>query len=79
MNGYPYKTPSELGCNNEKEAFVATKMAIYAAIYGYNSSQFSGIGEAGGRVVNAISLIMNSGKGTSKISSDLIIKPIIMF
>lgn len=71
VNGYPYKSVAELGCANEKEAFVATKMAIYSALYGYNSSQFTGIGEAGERVVNAISLIMNTGRNITKISSDL--------
>lgn len=29
INGYPYKTPSELGVAGEREAFFATKQAIY--------------------------------------------------
>ena len=76
VNGYPYKTPAELGCSNEKEAFAATKMAIYSVLYGYNTSQFSGIGDAGDRVVNAISSILsNASKTSSKVSSDLTITP----
>ena len=31
INGYPYKTIEELGCNSKEEAFTATKQAI--AIY----------------------------------------------
>lgn len=29
-NGYPYKTPEEMGCNTVGEAFMATKMAVYS-------------------------------------------------
>ena len=75
INGYPYKTPAELGCANEKEAFVATKMAVYSVLYDYRIEQFSGIGEAGERTVNAINSIVNAARyGTeTKVSSDLTI------
>ena len=33
INGYPFKTPQELGCNTEIEAFTATKLAIYDMLY----------------------------------------------
>lgn len=33
-NGYPYKTPSELGVENEQDAYLATKMALYAMLRG---------------------------------------------
>lgn len=32
-NGYPYKTPSELGVETEEDAYLATKMAAYSIIY----------------------------------------------
>lgn len=54
INGYPYQIPSQLGCLNEKEAFAATKMAIYSVLYGYSIEQFSGIGEEGQRIYNAL-------------------------
>lgn len=75
INGYPYKTPGELGCANEKEAFVATKMAVYSILYDYRVEQFSGIGEAGARTVNAINTIVNAARygSETKVSSDLTI------
>ena len=57
-NGYPYKTPAELGCANNEEAFMATKMAVYTALYDYQMSDFEGIGDAGYRVINAINNIV---------------------
>lgn len=73
INGYPYKTPEELGCANAEEAFMATKMAVYTILYDYQISQFEGINEAGYRVVNAINTIVTSAKNSNstKISSDL--------
>lgn len=78
INGYPYKSPAELGCNNEKEAFVATKMAVYSILYDYTIENFSGIGEAGERTVNAINQILNSARNGSetKISSSLTINEV---
>ncbi len=32
-NGYPYKTPQELGVNTEYEAYYATKMAVWAVVH----------------------------------------------
>ena len=34
INGYPYKTPSELGVVDKYDAFLATKQAIYCILYG---------------------------------------------
>lgn len=57
-NGYPYKTPNELNCNNYKEAFTATKMAVYSALYGYTIDNFEPIGEEGQRTWNALKMIL---------------------
>ena len=32
-NGYPYKTPQEMGVNTEYEAYYATKMAVWAVVH----------------------------------------------
>ena len=32
-NGYPYKTPSDLGVETEEDAYLATKMASYCILY----------------------------------------------
>lgn len=54
INGYPYKTYQELGCNNEMEAFTATKMAVYDMMYNYNWDDFVPQNETGERVLKAI-------------------------
>ena len=53
INGYPFKTPEQLGCNSEIEAFAATKMAVYDALYEYNWDDFKGLDAQGNRVVAA--------------------------
>lgn len=72
-NGYPYKTPEEMGCNTVGEAFMATKMAVYSVLYNYTINDFSPIGEAGTRTWNALNNILlkvNDGENT-QISSNL--------
>ena len=65
VNGYPYKTPEQLGVDNEQEAYIATKQAIYCYIYNTKLEQYTAINEAGTRAINAMSLILeNAGKST---------------
>lgn len=75
VNGYPYKSYSELGCSNEGEAYMATKQAIYCIIYDRDTSGYSAIGEAGQRCLNALNQIVNAARSSSetKISSELYI------
>lgn len=67
-NGYPYKTPQELGVANEKEAFTATKQAVYCVLYdnAYNNfSRYEAIGTAGQRTLNALKKIVNTARNSS--------------
>ena len=66
-NGYPYKTIQELGVANEKEAFTATKHAIYSYIHGNQLSDYGAIGEAGQRTLNAMYKIINDANNSSEI------------
>ena len=62
--GYPYKTPSELGCNSVDEAYYATHGAIHTAIIGGsldNWSIQSGDTARNTRVLNALKKIYNEG------------------
>lgn len=62
-NGYPFKTPQELGCENVEEAYAATKMAVYDAMYNYDLSKFTVHENTGSnqRTVQAIKkIIMNT-------------------
>lgn len=54
INGYPYKTYQELGCNSELEAYTATKLSVYNMIYNYNLEDFVPANDVGERVVSAI-------------------------
>lgn len=40
INGYPYKSISDLGVANKEEAFTATKQAIYCYIHGNNPDDY---------------------------------------
>ena len=66
-NGYPYKTVGELGVANEKEAFTATKHAIYSYIHGNQLSDYGAIGEAGQRTLNAMYKIINDANNSSEV------------
>ena len=64
INGYPYKTLEELGCESEEEAFTATKQAIYCYIHGNNIEDYDSIGEAGERTLNALYQIVSNAENS---------------
>lgn len=64
-NGYPFKTPTELKCNSNIEAFAATKMAVYDALYTYNWSDFKAINEQGKRVILAAEAISKKARSSN--------------
>ena len=37
-NGYPYKTPAQMGLENQYDAFIATKQSVYCILYGFDPS-----------------------------------------
>ncbi len=65
-NGYPYKTIKELGCNTDKEAFAATKQAVYCMIYGRDPNWYESIGEQGARVKSAMIKILTNAKSSTE-------------
>ncbi len=62
INGFPYKTIEELGCQTIEEAYMATQQAIYCYLYGYDLKDFEAIGEAGERTLNALKKIVQNAK-----------------
>ena len=66
INGYPYKTPEQLGTINEQEAYTATKQAIYCYIYNTKIEQYSAINDAGTRVINAIITILENANKSAE-------------
>lgn len=73
INGYPYKSISELGCNTEEEAYLATKQAVYCMLTNRDVNEYSAIGEAGERTLNALKTIVNNARNSNqtKVSSEL--------
>ena len=73
INGYPYKTIPELGCNTEEEAYLATKQAVYCMLTDRDVNEYSAIGESGERTLNALKQIVNNARNssTTKVSSEL--------
>ena len=73
INGYPYKSISELGCNTEEEAYLATKQAVYCMLTNRDVNEYSAIGEAGERTLNALKTIVNNARNSkqTKVSSEL--------
>lgn len=66
INGYPYRTPEQLGAENEQEAYTATKQAIYCYIYNTKIEQYSAINDAGIRVINAMNIILENAKKSTE-------------
>lgn len=73
INGYPYKTIDELGCETKEEAFMATKQAVYCILYNRDINSYSAIGKAGKRCLNAMKQIVENAKSSNatKISADI--------
>lgn len=63
-NGYPFKTPKELNCNSDLEAFAATKMAVYDALYTYNWNDFEYMNGMGKRILEAAENISKKARNS---------------
>ena len=66
-NGYPYRTPAELGCANKEEAFQATKQAIYCYVHNNNPKDYGAIGDAGQRTLNALNKILDDANKSTEV------------
>lgn len=63
INGFPYKSAEELGVENDQDAFVATKQAIYSVMYDWDvDTHFRGADERGWKIFNAIKTITNNAR-----------------
>lgn len=67
INGYPYKTPEELGCKTKEEAYLATRQAVYCAVYGRDPNSYGALGgEAGQRTLKALKQIVNAARTSTE-------------
>ncbi len=63
INGYPYKTPEQMGVYNEYDAFLATKQAVYSILYDYDvDTHYRGGNERGKKVYEALKYMVNEGR-----------------
>ncbi len=67
VNGYPYKTPKELGVDTIQEAYFVTKQAIYCVMLNRSMDLYRGISEKGNRNVKAIEKLRNIGLNGTQI------------
>ena len=75
INGYPYKSASELGVANDLEAFQATKQAVYCILYNYDPAtryrgSEQGADARGSAIKNAIVKMVNEGRYGSQTPSE---------
>ena len=71
INGYPYKTPEEMGVENEYDAFLATKQAIYSILYNNDvETYYRGANERGVKIHNAIRHMVNEGRNGTYTPAD---------
>lgn len=62
-NGFPYKSASDLGVENDFDAYFSTKHAIYSILYNRDpASMYVGTDERGQKIVNAIINLTNIGR-----------------
>ncbi|MBQ9658236.1 MAG: Cys-Gln thioester bond-forming surface protein [Clostridia bacterium] len=67
-NGFPYKTPQEMGLYDEYDAFLVTKQAVYSILNNYDAEKrYRGADERGTAMANAIVKLVDIGRnGTQK-------------
>lgn len=68
LSGYPYKTPEELKCEDEFEAYIATQEAIYMANEPRDLETYVIKGEKGKRIYEAAKQIVQESKKVSSIN-----------
>lgn len=67
INGYPYKTLSDLGVANKHEAFSATKFAIYTIYYNMDPSYYAPVNtDAGRRTYQALLKIVDNARKSTE-------------
>lgn len=78
MNGYPYKTYQELGCATKEEAYLATKQAVYCAIYDRDPNTYIATDAVGERTRNALIQIVTNARNSTevKVSAEISIDEI---
>lgn len=73
LNGFPYKTPAEMGVPDERSAFAVTKQAVYAVLDGRDTSRYSGVDEIGNQMADAVRRLVDIGRNGTQTYQDPVI------
>ena len=73
LNGFPYKTPAEMGVPDERSAFAVTKQAVYAVLDGRDTSRYSGVDEIGNQTADAVRRLVDIGRNGTQTYQDPVI------
>ena len=75
INGYPYKTPAELGVESKDDAYLATKQAVYSVMLNRDvKNYYKGTNDKGKKVVKAIYNLSEIGKNGTQTMQDAKLK-----
>lgn len=73
VNGYPYKTAAQLGVENDMQAYICTKQAIYRIIDDESPDNYSAVDEKGYAMISAIKKLVDIGKNGTQTYIDPVI------
>ena len=75
LNGYPYKTPQQLGVESADDAYIATKQAVYSVLLERNVKEFyKAVDSRGEKIIDAIYKISQKGKEGNNLNQDANLK-----
>lgn len=75
INGYPYKTPKDLGVEDKYDAYIATKQAVYSVLYNYNVDEhYKGVDARGEKIKKAIKNIVKIAREKTKTQKSALIR-----
>lgn len=73
LNGFPYKSASEMGLPDDRSAFAVTKQAVYAVLDGRDTSRYSGVDEIGNQMADAVRRLVDIGRNGTQTYQDPVI------
>lgn len=74
LNGYPYKTPAQLGVETSDDAYVATKQAVNSVLLNRDVKSFyKATDERGKKIINAIYEISEKGKVGNAVNKEALL------
>ena len=73
LNGFPYKSASEMGLPDDRSAFAVTKQAVYAVLDGRDTSRYSGVDEIGNQMAEAVRRLVDIGRNGTQTYQDPVI------